>query len=49
MAKIQIKKYGATYPYGRQTIGTIKPSTGIYGKHVGGQFPNRGVRVRKGR
>lgn len=40
---------GDTFPYGRQRVGTIRPSTGIYGKRVGGNAPINAVRVRRGR
>jgi hypothetical protein len=37
------------FPYGRQRVGFLAPSTGIYGKHVGGKPPINAVRVRRGR
>lgn len=39
----------STFPFGKQTVGKIAPSTGIYGKRVGGKPTSTAVRVRKGR
>lgn len=38
-----------TFPYGQQKITRLAPSTGPYGKHVGGTPPINAVKVRKGR
>lgn len=49
MGRLKRITVSPSFPYGRQKIGKIASSTGIYGKHVGGQRNNRAVKIRRGR
>lgn len=48
MGRLKRVSVSDTFPFGRQKIGKIASSTGIYGKHAGGQRNNRAVKVRRG-
>jgi hypothetical protein len=45
MSRLRIVSVSKTFPYGRQKVDKIAPSTGIYGKRYGPR-PITGVRLR---
>lgn len=49
MARTKIVSVGNQFPYGRQRVGTLAPSTGPYGKHVAGRPSSIAVKIRRGR
>lgn len=42
MASVTVNRKNTQY--GAMRVNTVRPSTGIYGKHVGGKAPKNAVR-----